>query len=202
MNPDDVLAAARAQVSRLEAVSGVLGESDSAEARTFAGGFETGMAFSAGAANQRTENTEEFIARSTNRLQVLAEKRSEEEQLLENVTARLARLCEGGFVRPMTSISSNRIGRPSRRVEGKVGRCGSGTRCTSEGGRCTDATRISSGSGQYPAGSRPQAAVSSGRFHSTLRRGNARVDGGPTQRFTSGYGCWKASRSGGSSRIC
>ena len=38
------------------------------------------------------KDTEDFIARSTHRLQVLAQKRNEEEQLLENAKARLERL--------------------------------------------------------------------------------------------------------------
>ena len=95
LNPDEALAAARARVSRLETALEVLGESDSTEVRTLREVLKQARhSAQEQPISAQIKDTEEFIARSTNRLQVLATKRSEEEQLLENATARLARLRE------------------------------------------------------------------------------------------------------------
>ena len=95
LNPDEALAAARARVSRLEAALEVLGELDSTEARTLREALnQARRSAQEQPISTQIKDIEQFIARSTNRLQVLAKKRSEEEQLLDNATARLARLRE------------------------------------------------------------------------------------------------------------
>ena len=95
LNPDEALNAARARVSHLEAALGVLGESDSTEAQILRDALKQARrSAQEQPISAQIKDTEEFIARSTNRLQVLAQKRSEEEQLLKDATARLARLRE------------------------------------------------------------------------------------------------------------
>ena len=101
LNPDEASAAARARVSRLEAALEVLRESDPTDARTVREALnQARCSAQEQPISAQIKDTEEFIARSTNRFQVLAKKRSEEEQLLENATARLARLREFATSRP------------------------------------------------------------------------------------------------------
>ena len=70
-------------MGRLETALGALAESDSAEAHTLREALKQA---------RRSAQEQPIIARSTHRLQVLAQKRNEEEQLLENAKARLERL--------------------------------------------------------------------------------------------------------------
>ena len=107
---------------------------------------------------------------STNRLEVLAKKRVEEERLLGSAKISFGQVERDGHFRPNATSASDRVGHPSRRVEGKVGSHGSRTRRSSKDGERTEATpppESPRGAGQdtHPAGSSPEAGVSSGEEH-------------------------------------
>ena len=120
----------------------VLGESDSTEVRTLREALKQARhSAQEQPISAQIKDTEEFIARSTNRLQVLAKKTQRGGAIAGECHSPFGQVARVGHVRPTTSIPHSRFGCPSLRVEGKVGRYGSGTRCTSEGGRCTEAAR-------------------------------------------------------------
>ena len=133
LNPDEALEAARARVSRRGSI-GSLGRARFRRSPNIAGGFETGTAFSTGAANQRTDQEHGRAHREVNKQ---APSFGEGGAIVGECHSLSGTVGRVGFVKPTTSISSNRMGRPSRRVESKICRCASGTRCTSVRGRCT-----------------------------------------------------------------
>ena len=169
LNSHEALEAARARVFRFEVALGVLGESDSAEAQILRDALKQARrSAQEQLISSQIKDTEEFIATSTNRLQVLAKKRSEEEQLLENATARLARLCEleAGPVCHPTALDVQVAELKAKLVVVEVER---------------DARDVQRQCGIPPQDPVPKRPCR--RVYSKLRRGNARVDGGPTQGF-------------------
>ena len=95
LNPDEALIAAKARVGWLEAALAVLAESDSAEAHALRQVLQQARrSAQEQPINVQIKDTEDFIVRSTNRLEVLAKKHVEEERLLESAKIRLTRLKE------------------------------------------------------------------------------------------------------------
>ena len=95
MNPDEVLAAARNKVQRLERAIEVLGDNDSAEARWLTSALQEARR----AAQERptaiqVEECQAFIQRSQNRLVKMEEERIAEQKELDAALVRLTRLRE------------------------------------------------------------------------------------------------------------
>ena len=94
-NPDEVQAAARSRVERLERAVAVLGEGDSAEIR----GLQAALKEARRAAQDRplaaqVEECQAFIQRSQRRLQRLQEEQVKEQQQLDTALERMARFRE------------------------------------------------------------------------------------------------------------
>ena len=94
-NPDEVQAAARSRVERLERALSILGEGDSAEIR----GLQAALKEARRAAQDRplaaqVEECQAFIQRSQKRLERLQEEHVKEQQQLDTALARMARFRE------------------------------------------------------------------------------------------------------------
>ena len=128
LNPDEAVDVARGRVSRFEAALGALGESDFSKAQNLRMLSNRHNVLHRSSQSAHRSKTQRSSLRGQQTVQVLAQKRSEEEQLLQDAAARLARLRELEAGPPV--CHPTRVGRANHGVEGKDGRHGSGTRCT------------------------------------------------------------------------
>ena len=199
--PEKVAADAIGEIQRLQAAIAALGDS-TALVKPLQEALPVAQArASVPPSQERVDSCKLFLERAKKR--EVIDRACEQKALYE------AEVVEGeGKVGQARERGSEHPGTPScfsagLRTSGKNRCSGFGARCVAFCFVCPDCRRSSRNWDSVwsslfrhsPAGSSPEAGVSSGRFHPSLRRGNARVDGGPTQEFASRVGCWTATRS-------